>query len=74
MCKYDIKREPKTEKKTTVLSFAQVLENVAYAQSNQLQCTFSNPGLKRQLSGADLAFFQGGVWPNDDAEHRPRAA
>ena len=27
-------------------------------------------------TGADLAFFQGGggVWPNDDAEHRPRAA
>ena len=25
-------------------------------------------------SGADLAFFQGGVWANDDAEHRPRAA
>ena len=27
-------------------------------------------------AGADLAFFQGGggVWPNDDAEHRPRAA
>ena len=35
-------------KKTTVLSFAQVLENVAYAQSNQLQCTFSDPVLKRQ--------------------------
>ena len=32
-------------------------------------------GKKDHWPGADLAFFQGGgggVWPNDDAEHRPR--
>ena len=35
-------------------------------------------GMKdRSYTGADLAFFSGGGgggWPNDDAEHRPRAA